>query len=49
MNGVALIIKKIIITFQKIPTTEPKPTPEEFKKKWQLILTNIGVQWYVKN
>ena len=34
--------------FTKIPTTNPKHTPEEFKKKFRICLKDIGGEWYVK-
>ena len=34
--------------FQKIPTTNPEPTPEYFKNNRKLLLTSIGEKWCVK-
>ena len=32
--------------FKNIPTKDPEPTYEDFKKTQQLLLTNIGWKWY---
>ena len=33
----------------KIPTETPTPTIEYFKRKSQILLTDIGGEWYLRN
>ena len=41
-------IKTILRNCYKVSTSKPNTTFEDFKRKIQLIFTDIGVYWYLK-